>query len=236
MTQAPPSARPDSLSRLRAHRSAIYASGKVQGDFGKTIDAFPTGITPHRGQQLAELLRVESKRAGLSQTIETGFGLGLSALYIVEAALEASPAELVQHTVIDPFQRRDWNNAGLRMVREAGVGSHVTHIPEDSALALPRLAATGQQYDAAFVDGSHQFDGVFIDLFYMQRLVRPGGLIILDDYWMPAVRAALDFFAKNLGLALQTLSDEKGKPKLAFLRVPEAPAVRLWDHYIPFAA
>src|SRR5437899_5288939 len=124
MTQAPPSARPDSLSRLRAHRSAIYACGKVQGDLGKTIDAFPTGITSHRGQQLADLLRVESKRAGLTQTIETGFGLGLSALYVLEAALEASPAELVQHTVIDPFQRRDWNNAGLRMVREAGIGAH----------------------------------------------------------------------------------------------------------------
>ncbi len=224
------------LSKLRAHRGAVYASGKVQGEAGKVIDVFPTGMTQQRGEQLCDVLQAVGRRSGLVRTIETGFGLGMSSLFIVEAALECSGTEAVQHTAIDPYQRSDWNNAGLRTVREAGVGGQVTLIQEDSALVLPLLVAEGQRFDAAFVDGSHLFDGVFVDVFYMLRLVRPGGVIVLDDYWMPAVRAALGFFAGNLGLGLETLPDEKGRAKLAVLRVPEKAAARAWDHFVPFAA
>ena len=37
--------------------------------------------------------------------------------------------------------------------------------------------------DAAIVDRSHVFHKVFVDLYHLQMIVRPGGLVILDDYW-----------------------------------------------------
>ena len=53
--------------------------------------------------------------------------------------------------------------------------------------------------DAAFVDGSHVFHNVFVDLYYLQMIVRPGGLIVLDDYWWPGVATAARYFETNLG-------------------------------------
>jgi len=46
-----------------------------------------------------------------------------------------------------------------------------------SQIALPRLAAEGMSADAAFVDGSHVFHNVFVDLYFLQMIVRPGGLL-----------------------------------------------------------
>ena len=215
---------PQPLSRLRdCSRLPLTPLAKLRVTQGKTIDTFPTGITLPRGNQLAQILRNHSANAPLACTIETGFALGLLLLFILEASLESSSPDDVHHTAIDPFQRRDWNNTGLRTLRDAGLSHHLRLLEADSALVLPALAAGGESFDAAFVDGSHQFDGVFIDIFYMLRLVRPGGLIILDDYWMPAVRAALSFFTTNLNLSLETYPDEKGRPKLASLRVPTTP-------------
>jgi hypothetical protein len=54
-------------------------------------------------------------------------------------------------------------------------------VQERSQIALPRLLGDGFVADAAFVDGSHIFRNVFVDLFYLRELVRPGGLVILDD-------------------------------------------------------
>jgi hypothetical protein len=54
---------------------------------------------------------------------------------------------------------------------------------ERSQIALPRLATEGMSAHATFVDGSHVFHNVFVDLYYLQMIVRPCGLVVLDDYW-----------------------------------------------------
>ena len=67
-----------------------------------------------------------------------------------------------------------------------------------------RAAAAGRrgqrEFDLAFVDGDHRFEGVFLDLYFMTRLVKPGGLVVVDDMWMPSVRTAVAYVEKNLGL------------------------------------
>jgi hypothetical protein len=45
---------------------------------------------------------------------------------------------------------------------------------QPSSLALPQLVAEGLAADAAFVDGSHRFHEVFVDLYFLRKLVRPG--------------------------------------------------------------
>ena len=39
------------------------------------------------------------------------------------------------------------------------------------------------------------FDGVIVDLIYLNRLVRPGGVVMLDDYQLPGVARAASFSA-----------------------------------------
>jgi hypothetical protein len=39
---------------------------------------------------------------------------------------------------------------------------------------------------------------VFVDLYFLRKIVRPGGLIVLDDCWAPSVRTAARYCQHNL--------------------------------------
>jgi predicted O-methyltransferase YrrM len=88
---------------------------------------------------------------------------------------------------IDPFQAGRFRGCGLQLLGDAGVSEMVEHLAERSEAALPRLLGEGRSFDLAFMDGDHRFDGVFVDLFYFARLVRPGGVVFLDDWQLPSV-------------------------------------------------
>jgi predicted O-methyltransferase YrrM len=130
----------------------------------------------------------------------------------------------------------------------AGVRDHVEVIEEESQLALPRLVSEGRAFDLAFVDGDHRFESALIDLYFMTRLVRPEGLIVMDDMWLPSIRTAVAYVERNFGLTLEpdALPDgfrwrsrpwRRGVPGgsggLAVLRCPaRRPALR-WDAFVP---
>jgi predicted O-methyltransferase YrrM len=54
--------------------------------------------------------------------------------------------------------------------------------------ALPRLAADGVALDVVLVDGAHGFPLPIIDWFYAGSMLRRGGVLIVDDITLPAVR------------------------------------------------
>ena len=107
------------------------------------------------------------------------------------------------HVAIDPYQQSSWKGAGLASLAAAGVDGRVEVIEEQSELALPQLVREGRKFDLAFVDGNHRFEGVLLDLVFMERLVKPGGLIVADDMWMPSARAAVAYVERNLDLELE---------------------------------
>ena len=118
-------------------------------------------------------------------------------------------------------QAAAYDNVGRDLLTAAGLAAQTTLIEEASSIALARLAGAGLTADAAFVDGSHRFHEVFVDLYFLRILVRPGGLIILDDAAWPSVAAALRYFDRNLGwqpvsiegrLAARRLPDELLEP------------------------
>jgi len=96
---------------------------------------------------------------------------------------------------------------------------------------LPRLAAEGFVADAAFVDGSHVFHRVFVDLAFLHELVRPGGLIILDDCQWPSVATAARYFELNTGWQPLVL---RGPTRLRAFRVPEHGFEPAFDDFKPF--
>lgn len=237
------------LQRLVSHREAIFRAGSIRGASGRNFPIFPTGMTAAAGEFLRDLIVAEEARA----TLETGLAFGLSTLYILEGLLrvqsDLSPDTHLpfSHTAIDPYQSTSWDRAALASIEHTGLGSPrlgwstppgddcpVRVIEEDSALALPRLIGTPQRFDVAFVDGGHHFENAFLDVCYLTRLVRPGGLIIIDDAWMPAIRAAADYFSSNMGLIhLPTPTGSAGS-RFIVLRQPVASVARSWDHFVPF--
>jgi predicted O-methyltransferase YrrM len=90
-----------------------------------------------------------------------------------------------------------FREAGWHTITRAGLADLCSLVPERSQLALPRLVGEGFVADAAFVDGSHVFHNVFVDLYFLRELVRPGGLIILDDCQWPSVATAVRYFEVN---------------------------------------
>jgi predicted O-methyltransferase YrrM len=179
--------------RVRAVRLALHANGPKRsrpfdGDFERV--ALPAADADH----LRDLLVND----GVRSVIEIGLAYGSSALALGEA-LCSTDATDVSHIVIDPFQATSYGNVGKDAMIAAGLADRTTFIEEPSSIALARLVADGVTVDAAFVDGSHRFHEVFVDLYFLRKLIRPGGLVILDDAEWPSVAAALRYFDRNLG-------------------------------------
>jgi predicted O-methyltransferase YrrM len=228
------------VARIEGFIENAYRTGYVRDGDGARTDLAPHSVELEFGAALRDLAIAE----GAEQTIEVGLALGMSALFLCQAVLRRGG----RHTAVDPFQRESWNGAGLRTLREAGVEDLVQVIEEESQLALPRLVSEGREFDFAFVDGDHRFEGVFLDLYFMTRLVKPGGLVVVDDMWMPAVRTAVAYAEKNLGATLEPAALPSGfrwrhRPlsrgvpggtgDIAVLRLPtERPELR-WDEFVP---
>ncbi|MGW7694580.1 class I SAM-dependent methyltransferase [Streptomyces asiaticus] len=156
---------------------------------------FETVTVPEQHcDQLRDLLIAEEAET----VVEVGLAYASSALAIGEA-LATIDRPNPRHIIIDPFQEREFSNAGWDLLCSAGLETIATLIAAPSSLALPQLLTEGFVADAAFVDGSHRFHEVFVDLYFLRKVVRPGGLIVIDDDWWPSVHTAVQYYEKNLG-------------------------------------
>ena len=172
-------------------------------------------------------------REGAVHTIEVGLGYAISALFVC-AGLCTNDDSTARHVVIDPNQTTRFANCGLQFLEEAGVSELVEFYAEESQIVLPRFVSDRRRFDFAFVDGNHRFDGVFLDLVYLGRLLRPGGIVILDDYQLPAVTRAAAFFLTNLGWTLEEVSAADDLHHWAVVRTASAPDTRPFDYCVAF--
>lgn len=123
-------------------------------------------------------------------SLEVGFAYGVSTLYICQAlARVGNPA---RHIVVDPFQLSQWKGIGLKNVNRAGYGEFVELREERSEVALPRLLTENTVVDMAVIDGWHTFDHALVDFFYVNKMLRVGGIVVLDDSSMPPVGRLVD--------------------------------------------
>jgi predicted O-methyltransferase YrrM len=123
-------------------------------------------------------------------SLEVGMAYGISTLFICDAL--AANKKDAMHIVIDPFQRSNWRGIGIRNIVRAGY-EHLVDLHEaNSEIELPRLLATGTEIQAAFIDGWHTFDHTLIDFFYINKMLAIGGIVILDNTNLPAVRRIAD--------------------------------------------
>jgi len=177
------------------------------------------------GDALVDLLAAE----GVRTMIEIGLGYGSSALAIGEA-LAKNGSRDTRHVIIDAHQDR-FDNLGWEAVVSAGMGGACTLLEERSQLALPRLVAEGLVFDAAFVDGSHTFHNVFVDLYFLRELVRPRGLLVLDDCQWPSVATAARYFETNMRWRAESF---RLPTRLQAFRLPERGDEPRFEEFKPF--
>jgi predicted O-methyltransferase YrrM len=213
----------DLVARVQDARRRLATDGpprvRAGGDFEKV------SIPASDGDVLRDLLLAENP----STVIEIGLAYGSSALAVAEALAAAGSSE-ARHVIIDAYQDQFYGS-GWAAIVGAGLTAICSLVEERSQLALPRLVGDGFVADAAFVDGSHIFHNVFVDLFYLRELVRPGGLVILDDCNYASVATAARYFEVNTGWEPEPIDSPT---RLRAFRLPDTRTEPDFQSFMPF--
>lgn len=222
---------------------------------GKSMRAGP--IDPIEGMTLYQLI-VDN---GFKTVVEVGCASGTSSLYMLQglsevaAVAEGSGSAAASLTAIDPSQASFWGNIGSDAVASTGLGHLFQLVSKPSALALPQLlddASRGpESVDLVFIDGCHRFDDVLLDITYAAKLLRVGGVLVLDDAHpaLPGVLRAANFARTNLARVFAYVPDAPPSAStavfvktcgmqedagLGYLREPSPGVDRHWNHWTPF--
>jgi len=139
--------------------------------FGKPKDG---GLNRKMGERfIAEISTLERPRIA-----ETGTGLSTMVFLALdpEFVISVSPApELHERT------RAEAVNRGIDV-------APLRFVDDRSETALPLLALVESvELDVGFIDGNHGWPAVFVDFCYLNRMLRPGGLMFIDDVQVYAV-------------------------------------------------
>ncbi len=126
----------------------------------------------------------------IKKTIETGFATGTSSACIIAATGQT-------HIAVDPFEGSAYKNIGIDNLRKLGFLDYLQLYREPSFFALPKMLKNGQKFDFAFIDGSHIFDDVFLDFFYIDKMLEDGGYVFFHDEHLDSVKLATSFIKSN---------------------------------------
>lgn len=181
----------------------IYKTGLVEDSEGSFINPFPTATPYDTGTILSDLIQ----KYNFEKTLEIGMAYGLSSLFMCQAHHDKGTGN---HTAIDPFQSKKWKSIGVLNIKRAGLGDKFRLFEAYSYGVLPQLLQQEEQFDFAFIDGSHLFDYAFVDFFYVDKLLQPGGYVAFDDIWMPSIRKVLYFVLRNRAYELVKIETKAG--------------------------
>jgi predicted O-methyltransferase YrrM len=211
-----------SVERVREVRAGLLAAGSVVDRVaGGSHALFPVAIGREEGSALGHWVR----REGAVAALEIGLGYGIATLFICEALLQNDAGG--RHVAIDPHQfaagpehRTRFAGTGLDVLEEAGIRPLVEFHEEESQVVLPRLLSDRRRFDFAFIDGSHRFDAVFLDLVYCVRLLHAGSVVFVDDAQLAPVRKAIDYCTSNLDCVVDDGGAEGPSHAWRVLRTP----------------
>jgi predicted O-methyltransferase YrrM len=140
------------------------------------------------------------------ETLEVGMRMGGSCLALAQTHKDLGCEPRGQHVAIDPYQRTPFNDsAGLLAIERAGLQGYVDFRETHSALALPRLVSEKRSFDLIYIDGSHNFEDVFVDAYFSALLLSVNGVVALDDSSNPHIRKVLSFIRRNLRHCLEEI-------------------------------
>jgi len=143
------------------------------------------------GSAHAEALYETVRQLRPKVVLEVGMACGVASLAILTALRENDDSGRLLS--IDPLQTPDWKGCGLASIARAGLDTwHEMHEDYDYNV-LPRLLGSGLKLDFAYIDGWHTFDYTLLDWWYVDRMLKPGGVAAFNDCSWPAVDKAINF-------------------------------------------
>ena len=192
----------------------ILETGYVKSANGQLV-RLHSNIPPEEGEFLQKIIAELKPKVSL----EVGLAFGISALFICDALAKVQAS---RHIIIEPD---DWG--GLNNLKEAGYGHLIELHNLPSFRALPRLEAEGRKIDFAFIDGMHTFDYVMLDFFYIDRLLRVGGVVVFDDANWESIRKVCRYILTNRSYSVfsSSQSDRSGRFSLKHRLLFDAPVI-----------
>jgi len=145
----------------------------------------------HQGDFIFRLIAAR----GYLHCIQTGFGTGSTALYMLAALRKLGGGEVVS---ID-WSETSFNEVGRRHLARSGLSEHHDLIEEPSYGVVARFLNEGRRWDFIFIDGWKTFDYLAFELFAFNRMLADGGAIMFDDCQLPAVRRAISMLKRHYG-------------------------------------
>ncbi|MDZ7845326.1 MAG: class I SAM-dependent methyltransferase [Owenweeksia sp.] len=144
-----------------------------------------TPVKPEEAQTIYDLIQ----KYEIERTLEIGFAYGRSASYIMAAT--GKP-----HIALDPFQDH-YQNLGVANIKKLGLSDQLELIRDFSHHVLPQFITEKRHFDFIFIDGDHKFDGIFIDFYFSDFLIKKGGFLLFHDTWMRSTQLVLQFIRTN---------------------------------------
>jgi predicted O-methyltransferase YrrM len=175
------------LQRLCQTKQAVGASGKQFTEIG----ALSTANNLRAIRNL--VLKYQPQN-----TLEIGLAFGASALAFAAAHRELDRQPNRQHVAVDPVQASCWDDTGRLHLEQAGLEGYVEIREAPSAEVLPAMMAEGLAFEMVYIDGSHLFEDVFVDFYYLRQMLVVGGLLLFDDSTSPHIRKVVRFVERNL--------------------------------------
>lgn len=160
-------------------------------------------LTAHTREDEHVQIRKALSQTRAKHTLEVGFAYGTSAMIFAEHHQRMKNSG-ISHTIIDPNQygkgEGHWEGIGVENLKRCGFvkGKNYRLIEDTSVQALPDLLKKHKTgwLDVALIDGWHLFDYTLLDVFYCLLMLRVGGVLIVDDKKMRAVRAVAKYVTR----------------------------------------
>ncbi len=137
----------------------------------------------------AEFIYGFLKSRKIKKTLETGLAYGCSAAHIIAATGG-------RHYAMDPYQKR-YSDRGLKNIKRLGLDRFLSFKNSHAHTVLPELLKKGEKIEFAFIDGSHLFDDILIDFYFIDLMLVKGGYVLFHDSRLETTQHAVSWIRNN---------------------------------------
>lgn len=139
-------------------------------------------ISSEQGEMLQKaILDIKPKKS-----LEIGLAYGISSLFICEALDGLNNNH--EHIIVDPEADEYWKNIGIYNLKKHGYYKFVRYYKDYSYNILPDLYKKGERIQFAYIDSTKLMDVLFVDFFYITKMLDIGGVVIFDDCCIESIR------------------------------------------------
>ena len=144
----------------------------------------------------SQIFKEHRKHCGMDNVLEIGCYEGRATVWLCENVLTDTD-KIYHYDIIDTFGG-SLNESGMtgtkeRLEQENFIENNFMHnisffenvefqIHKGFSQRILPTFPEQEKYDFIYIDASHRADDTFVDAYYAHKLLKPGGLIIFDDY------------------------------------------------------